>query len=107
MKRLTVKRVRAAYEKTRKYPVSGVFRKGERGRCPVSVVMEAETNRSTDRPGTSQTVIAHFLGVSTAYLKSFIDGFDLIHDYDPRRHTKYGYDDGVRVRSSVPPLHDY
>jgi hypothetical protein len=112
--RITVKRVREAYARKPFYPISGVFRDGQAGRCPISAVASAE-RRSVSYYALSGVKdgsdylrrLSERLGISEQYLKSFVDGYDGIHDFDPGRHTKTGYGDGSRVRAHIPPEVDY
>ncbi len=110
MRRVTVSRVRDAYRKRSRYPISGVFRDNDGGCCPLTVVASAEGHRVQLRyPNDSLYIIrlAEALGVTELYVRSFIDAYDGIHDFHPSRHLTMGFKDGFRVRNEVPPEKEY
>jgi hypothetical protein len=104
MNRITIERVQRAYEKTGRQPARGMWGHSETGGCcGLGAVLHAEhPGALTKLPTPSASAMAcEFLGLSTAYICGFTDGFDSRHLETHTQHLKEsneeyraGYDDG-------------
>lgn len=109
MRRVTVQRVRDAYEKTGYYPISGTFRASFNGACPITAIIKAETGRTSGvwYAFEDKDLISALIGLTPTYMFSFLSGYDQYVEERPSYRIKTGFEDGQRVRRHFPPIREY